>query len=165
MEKPRKIDRSWEEGLEFGCEDRRTLVPEPDEVRLACIGCGALNAAGAEVCTGCGHRFAGPGCGPISQPAPGSAPAFPVMHFRDDELYKPPRPNPDEMMLGCFAKVFGITVAVIATIAAFVVAFFVTCSATFQTDGVLIWSVMAGVAAAGLVVAFSVWIATRIGGR
>ena len=35
-------------------------MSEPEEVRFACIGCGTWNAAGAEVCAGCGHRFAGP---------------------------------------------------------------------------------------------------------
>jgi hypothetical protein len=35
-------------------------MTEPDDVQFACIGCGALNPAGAEVCAGCGHRFAGP---------------------------------------------------------------------------------------------------------
>ena len=35
-------------------------MSQPDEARFACIGCGALNPVGAEVCAGCGHRFAGP---------------------------------------------------------------------------------------------------------
>ena len=34
-------------------------MSEPEEVKFACIGCGTWNAAGAEVCAGCGHRFAG----------------------------------------------------------------------------------------------------------
>jgi hypothetical protein len=35
-------------------------LSEPDEIRFACIGCGTYNPANAEVCAGCGHRFAGP---------------------------------------------------------------------------------------------------------
>ena len=56
-------------------------MSEPNEVRFACIGCGAMNPAGAEVCSGCGHRFAGPGRGPIPEPAPGSAPASNIPAF------------------------------------------------------------------------------------
>jgi uncharacterized membrane protein (DUF485 family) len=35
-------------------------MAEPDEVKFACIGCGTYNPTAAEVCEGCGHRFAGP---------------------------------------------------------------------------------------------------------
>jgi hypothetical protein len=35
-------------------------MSEPEEIRFACIGCGALNPAGAEACSGCGHRFREP---------------------------------------------------------------------------------------------------------
>lgn len=34
-------------------------MSEPEEICFACIGCGAMNPAEAEVCSGCGHRFAG----------------------------------------------------------------------------------------------------------
>jgi hypothetical protein len=53
-------------------------MAEPEEIQFACIGCGAMNPAGAEACSGCGHRFGGPGFVPASAsasaplPAPGS---------------------------------------------------------------------------------------------
>jgi hypothetical protein len=34
-------------------------MSSPDEARTTCIGCGTTNPAGAEVCSGCGYRFAG----------------------------------------------------------------------------------------------------------
>jgi hypothetical protein len=51
---------------------------EPGEIQFVCIGCGAMNPAGAEVCAGCGHRFAGPdlmsATRPIMAPRPRPAP-------------------------------------------------------------------------------------------
>ncbi len=35
-------------------------MSDPEEIKFACIGCGAYNPTAAEVCSGCGHRFAGP---------------------------------------------------------------------------------------------------------
>jgi hypothetical protein len=35
-------------------------MSKPHEIQFACIGCGAMNPAGAEVCSGCGHRFREP---------------------------------------------------------------------------------------------------------
>jgi hypothetical protein len=35
-------------------------MPDPEEIQFACIGCGTLNPARAEVCSGCGHRFREP---------------------------------------------------------------------------------------------------------
>ncbi|WP_435007822.1 hypothetical protein P12x_005087 [Tundrisphaera lichenicola] len=35
-------------------------MSDPAEIRLACIGCGAMNPSDAEVCSGCGHRFRDP---------------------------------------------------------------------------------------------------------
>jgi hypothetical protein len=51
-------------------------MSEPDEIQFACIGCGTMNPAGAEVCAGCGHRFAGPDL---------MSPTRPIL---------PPRPRP-----------------------------------------------------------------------
>jgi hypothetical protein len=34
-------------------------MSEPGEIQFVCIGCGTTNPAGAEVCAGCGYRFAG----------------------------------------------------------------------------------------------------------
>ncbi len=142
-------------------------MPDPEEVRFACIGCGAMNPAGAEVCEGCGHRFAGPAGGPVVRPEPLPIGDIPPMHFRDDDLYRPPRPNPDESILGCFAKVVGVIVSIIATFLAFVVTFFVTCTSIDSPQGelTLIVSLGAGLLAAGLVVAFTVWVASRTRGR
>ncbi len=39
-------------------------MPEPDEIQFQCIGCGAMNPAGAVVCMGCGHTFGGLEAGP-----------------------------------------------------------------------------------------------------
>jgi hypothetical protein len=141
-------------------------MSEPEEVRFACIGCGAMNPAGAEACAGCGHRFAGPGGGPIPGPGGGPIPgpepgpplAIPEMHFRDDDLYKPGRPVPEASLLGCLGKVIGVTFAVVATLVAFVVACFATCMAT--NAQALTWPILGGLAAAGLVAAFSIWVAS-----
>jgi hypothetical protein len=35
-------------------------MAEPGEISFECIGCGTKNPAGAVVCSGCGHSFAGP---------------------------------------------------------------------------------------------------------
>jgi hypothetical protein len=35
-------------------------MSEPEAIQFACIGCGAMNLAGAEACSGCGHRFREP---------------------------------------------------------------------------------------------------------
>jgi hypothetical protein len=35
-------------------------MSEPEAIQFACIGCGAMNPAGAEACSGCGHRFREP---------------------------------------------------------------------------------------------------------
>lgn len=53
-------------------------MAELDEIQFACIGCGTMNPPGAEVCAGCGHRFASlefttlakPAFIPKSRPAP-----------------------------------------------------------------------------------------------
>jgi hypothetical protein len=130
-------------------------MPEPDEIRFACIGCGAMNPVGAEVCAGCGHRFAGPAGGRISPTSTGPAPAIeePIVSF------SPSRPNHDlAMMLGCLANVIGIMIAVVATFVAGVVAFFVTCTSLDAGDTPLLWSSLAGLGAASAVVAFSVWV-------
>jgi len=57
-------------------------MSEPDEVRFACIGCGEWNPAGAEVCAGCGHRFAGPD---LTPPVPVWIPPRP-----SENPYEPP---------------------------------------------------------------------------
>jgi len=41
------------------------------DARVPCIGCGAMNPPGSDLCAGCGHRFAGPNPG---SPAPRMAP-------------------------------------------------------------------------------------------
>jgi hypothetical protein len=42
-------------------------MSELPEVQFRCIGCGALNPPGAEVCVGCGHRFAGLDGAPVER--------------------------------------------------------------------------------------------------
>ena len=44
-------------------------MAEADEIQFACIGCGTMNPAGAEVCAGCGYRFAGPEFTTLAPPA------------------------------------------------------------------------------------------------
>ncbi len=63
---------------------------EPEEIRFACIGCGALNPVGAESCTGCGHRFAGTDV--VSTPAP-ARPVVPPERrpFSPEPYYEPPK--------------------------------------------------------------------------
>ncbi len=70
-------------------------MPEPEEIRFACIGCGALNPVGAEACSGCGHRFAGPdvvSTPPMSVP-PERRPLTPDRYFEPPkaEIAPPPR--------------------------------------------------------------------------
>ena len=133
-------------------------MSEPEEVQFACVGCGAKNPVGAEVCSKCGHRFAGPGGGPVPESDP--APAFVEARLKDDEPHKPARPSSGKSTLGILSRAIGWIVAGIASPIAFVVAFYVTCSATNGASESLVWSFMAGLAAAGLVVAFSVWVAS-----
>ena len=59
-------------------------MSELSENSFACIGCGAMNPVGAEVCSGCGHRFAGASVepspasvAPTTSPSPPSVPARP----------------------------------------------------------------------------------------
>ena len=63
-------------------------MSEPEEIRFACIGCGALNPVGAEVCSGCGHRFAGTdivSTPPSAVPPPVRRPPTP------ERFYEPPK--------------------------------------------------------------------------
>jgi hypothetical protein len=128
-------------------------MSEPDEIRLACIGCGAMNPVGAEVCAGCGHRFAGPAGGRIDGPPPGPAPAIEEPRVS----YLPPSTNHDQSILGCLAKVIGVMIAIVATIVAFGIAFFVTCTSV-NGDSQLVLSFLAGLTAAATVGGFSVWV-------
>jgi hypothetical protein len=55
-------------------------MPEFGDIQFACIGCGAMNPAGAEVCSGCGHRFREPTFvppPPASMPDPYEGPRWP----------------------------------------------------------------------------------------
>ena len=60
-------------------EPEPELEPEPEAPRFACVGCGVSNPVGAETCSGCGHRFAGPAgeSPPMRFPTPRVAPAVP----------------------------------------------------------------------------------------
>lgn len=134
-------------------------MPEPDEFRFACIGCGALNPSGAEVCSGCGYHFAGPVGGSILKPDPVSIPpSFEARLLDEKGDQKVPGREPDTSFLGCLLQVIGWTLVVIVTFVAFVVAFFVICTATLNTSGTLIWATAAGLTAGGLVLAFAFWI-------
>ncbi len=142
-------------------------MPEPEEVRFACIGCGAMNPAGAEVCAGCGHRFAGPAGGPVAHPKPLPIGDIPPMSFRDDDPSPSRKDGPNFTLLGFLGKVAWVILTLVATLIAFVVAFFVTCSATFnvQGNGGMDLPFLVGLSAAGLVVAVSVWVASTSRGR
>ena len=136
------------------------MMSEPDEIKFACIGCGTLNAPGAAVCSGCGHRFAGPEGGPSREPGPVMAPA----PYEPRGTYRP-RGRPDEpTFLGCLAKLIGLTVAAIATLIAFVVAFFLTCAIAPGGDSIVLlpccWPAWGGL---GLVVVFAIWVASQFG--
>lgn len=45
-------------------------MPDPEEARDTCAGCGASNPTGSEACSGCGRRFAGPDLVPEGRNAP-----------------------------------------------------------------------------------------------
>ena len=49
----------------------------------------------------------------------------------------------------------------VATLVAFVIAFFLTCTILPGGDSVLLTSFLAGLGAAGVVVAFAIWLASR----
>jgi hypothetical protein len=56
-------------------------MPEFGDIQFACIGCGAMNPAGAEVCSGCGHRFREPTAvpsPPATMPDPYEPPRWPA---------------------------------------------------------------------------------------
>ena len=129
-------------------------MPESDETRFACIGCGAMNRAGAEACAGCGHRFTGPEGGRVVEPLPGMAPVLgePRVSFPG------PRPIRKPRVLAGIARGIGFVITIVATGIAFVVAFFVTCSSLGGGDTLLLWSSLAGLAAASAVVGFSLWV-------
>jgi drug/metabolite transporter (DMT)-like permease len=129
-------------------------MSEPDEVRFACIGCGAMNPAGAAVCSGCGHVFAGPVSGMAQHPK--SAPALPESR----NPYRPIKPVTELTLLGCLARMFSIAITMIAAFFAFVVAFVSTCTSggINQDMSGLAW--LAGLAAAGTVIGFALWIRT-----
>jgi len=131
-------------------------MPHPDEIQFDCIGCGTMNPAGAEVCSGCGHRFAGPEGGRIVNSPPMMAPAPEEARV----AHPSPRPVREPTVLGCFVKAIGIILTIIATLVAFVVAFFITCASIGGGDFAMVWTLMAGLGAAGAVVAFAVWIAS-----
>lgn len=48
-------------------------MPEAEEARFTCVGCGASNPMGSEACSGCGYRFSGPDLVPEGRnvPTPG----------------------------------------------------------------------------------------------
>ena len=52
-------------------------MPGLDEIRFACVGCGAFNPAGVAACAGCGFRFAGPDLAPPPGTDPASNPYSP----------------------------------------------------------------------------------------
>ena len=133
-------------------------MPESDETRFACIGCGAMNRAGAETCVGCGHRFDGPEGGRVAEPPPGTAPA--------PDGPRVPLPGPRSIRkptaLAGIARGIGFLITIVATGLAFVVAFVVTCSSLGGGDVPLLWSSVAGLAAASAVVGFSIWVGSLL---
>jgi hypothetical protein len=130
-------------------------MPEPEESQVDCIGCGTMNPASAEVCSGCGHRFAGPTGRVAHEPGAAKAegPREPVL----DSLTGYRAPDQPTAM-GCLAKGIAITLTILATLIAFVIAFFATCSALWNQDSGIAWSFAAGLGAASAVVIVAVGI-------
>lgn len=141
-------------------------MPQPEEPRFACIGCGTMNPVGAEVCAGCGHRFGGPASGGIN---PRSAPLpMPRMSPEPDYYQAPAHRSPYRprgSALGCFLTGIGILLTIVSSLIAFVVAFFVTCASIPGSDTALLWAFLAGAGASGLVVALAVWIGSAFRGK
>ena len=120
-----------------------------------------MNRVGAEVCAGCGHRFAGPNSGgsnPRSEPILWMTPEPDELRLPLDHSEYKPRTT----VLGCFLGMLGVLVTIALSLIAFVVAFFVTCAAVPGSGDALIWALLAGVVAAVAVVALSVWIVSLI---
>ena len=86
-------------------------MSEPEGIRFACIGCGALNEAGAETCIGCGHSFAGPL--PAALPDPSRPPPAPPPVRRPvppPNLYEPPAPRvgPPTIRIGTMMAIIAV---------------------------------------------------------
>jgi hypothetical protein len=119
-----------------------------DDARLPCVKCGALNPAGAEVCSGCGHRFDGTDTAPPPPEPPESEPSTSRGLARVGSS------------LGKLTTVVAIAAA---SIIAFVGAVFTTCSYDTRGDHILL-DLGAGVAAA-LLVAVGLMVTLRVAGR
>lgn len=66
-------------------------MSEPDEIRFACIGCGAMNPVDAASCSGCGHAFGGP---VAAAPSESLAPPPPHRPSPEPNPYEPPAAQP-----------------------------------------------------------------------
>lgn len=93
-------------------------MPEPDEVRFACIGCGTMNPPGAESCAGCGHRFAGPGPGPAPM-ADLVGPPSPRPRSPSFNEYEPPAARPARLPTFRIGPAMGLIAVIAVGLAAF----------------------------------------------
>jgi hypothetical protein len=131
-------------------------MPEPTKSPISCIGCGAVSPPGADVCVGCGHRFAGPALDPappssgnLSTPAdrPRFAPARPA----DDPIYTwrpPPEQTCSESLMIGLGWIFMILVTGVAS----VIAFCTTCVAISVSTASIGLGMVVGLVASGVVV-------------
>jgi hypothetical protein len=129
-------------------------MSEPPEVQLPCIGCGALNPPGVEVCVGCGYRFAAPDSGSPSPVAdqPKSAALSPSSDDIDTHHY-----TPSTTSTLSTARAVGIilcwivmvALAAFAFVASVCIAFFSTCVTGFEVVPSLIVGVVLGGAIVG----------------
>jgi hypothetical protein len=131
-------------------------MPEPTKSPISCIGCGAESPPGADVCVGCGHRFAGPALdlappssGNLSTPA--DRPRFAAPRPADDPIYiwePPPTRSPGERV----ARWIGFFFMTLVTFVATVIAFCTTCVAvSVSTESVPLGTVV-GLVVGGLVI-------------
>ncbi|WP_435007816.1 hypothetical protein P12x_005081 [Tundrisphaera lichenicola] len=120
-----------------------------DQSQFTCIGCGASVPLGAEVCPGCGHRFA-------------SFDSWPVP---DPWRYTPkPRSRPiseRNYPLRMLGQILAFTVIGVLTMLALAIAFLMTCSAIIMGGGnsfslLLVLALVATLVVLGLVIFITV---------
>ncbi len=132
-------------------------MSEPET--FACIGCGTVNPSGAEVCSGCGHRFGWPAGG-----APRGSRPIPISLAAGPE--KSGSGGPASIGRKILFVGYGLT-SIVLSLLAFGIAFFVTCTSLGGgfigpgNESAPFWSLMVGIGAAVLTIVLMAFIWTQ----
>ncbi len=139
-------------------------APEPESTpsQFQCIGCGTMNPAGAEVCAGCGHPFAGPGGGVSHESITEMA-----NRLAASQREYQPEPIPREMpaVLGCLINLVMLFLSGVAVLVAFVVAVSVSCSILPQNETYILPALAVGLFASVAVIVLIFWIRSVVQSR